>query len=222
QPQDRRQQRLEEAEGDALVEPQKAAEIVALLLEDAVVPLVLVAVPALLAEEGLHPRAQLGVLDALEVVLDAADEEALALREEEIEPVGDVREDGISVQPPARNLRVGEGEVHLAHADRARGLRCHRAPPFARARPIMKRSHGRANAPPRAMSLARRVGPSGARARSRSARPWVSGSRPGVSGSRPGVSGARARVSGARARVSGARARDDGARPWVSGARPRF
>jgi hypothetical protein len=92
---------------------------VALRHEERHVAVVLPAVHPLLTAEAAHLLEQLGVVDAVPVVLHAAHEEGLARREGAGQGVHEVRLGRIAVVPVARRP-VREAEVQVPNADRCR------------------------------------------------------------------------------------------------------
>ena len=115
QPQNRRQQTLDSGL-DPLVLLEERLNLVALGLEKAREPLVFTCVIAFLSEEAADLLDQLGVvLDLIEVVTNASDEEPLANRKEQVQRIRQVSRCPVPSEPVARCRTEGKTNVSNTH-----------------------------------------------------------------------------------------------------------
>src|SRR5262249_21177261 len=116
----RSETRLEPPERKALVAFEERADLVTLRFEDFEVALVLARVASLLGAERFDLGAELRIVDAIEVMTHAPDEEALAGGKEQIDAVDDVSGDGALGKPVLRDRAI-ERKIHATGTDQRAG-----------------------------------------------------------------------------------------------------
>jgi hypothetical protein len=104
---------FEEAVAKAFVRFEETPNRITLRFEDAKEAFVLVCVAAFLSVKTAHLLRERRIVDAVRVLFHAAHEEALAGGKQQIDAVDEVRGNGASAEPVARD-RIVEAKVHAA------------------------------------------------------------------------------------------------------------
>ena len=122
----RRREALDAGVGDALVDAQEVIHLVALRREHLEEALVRLGVAAFLAEEAARLLVQHRIVYLIEVMANAADKKALAGREQQVDPIDQVRRQCQTAEPVSRNagIKLRRQRARTRQQSRRRGGHC--------------------------------------------------------------------------------------------------